>query len=216
MAGEKTDEQRVAELDKAIKEMEKPKAQPVLRHLEERVPRNEKEEKARLAWLKARCGLELPKLPKDSKADRYMYASLPDILGLLDKPLRQAGFVVRFAVWKPHSSLMGVRCVLTHVEGWYECCEFIGSPKTMIGGRMSEFQMHGAFQTYGCRYALLGCLGWTADVDTDASSDPDSNIRDDTPPQQQRGGGKGGRRQQQPPPAEDDGFSGPDGFGPDF
>ena len=70
-------------------------SRPVVRprHLKERVPGNDTEWKARCEWLKARAGLELPSLPKDTEAKGagYSYLSLAELLSLLDKPLRAEG-----------------------------------------------------------------------------------------------------------------------------
>ena len=139
-----------------------------VRHLEEREPATEGDHKRRLVFLKARAGLQLPSLPKDAKGHGYMYAGLPQVLSLIDKPVREAGFVWRWTVWQPSSAMLGVRCVLTHVEGWWERSELIGNPEKLVGGgRMSGIHCRGAFITYAERYTLLSCLGICADFDSD-------------------------------------------------
>ena len=42
--------------------------------------------------------------------------------------------MVHFQVWTPHATVMGVRCILSHVDGWYETAEIIGPPEKFIGG----------------------------------------------------------------------------------
>lgn len=149
------------------------------RHLEERRPANEAEMNQRKAWLKARCELELPPLPRDSQGHGYRYASLAEVLSLLDQPLRDAGFVVRWETWSPTATTMGVRCYVTHIEGWSEVAELIAEPERVVGGRMNAMQQRGAFATYSERYTLLAVLGYCADFDADGTvSEP---VRDDTP-----------------------------------
>ena len=149
------------------------------RHLEEREPQTESEHKRRLAFLRARAGLQLPSLPKDSQGHGYKYASLGEVLSLVDKPLREAGFVWRWTVWQPSSAMVGVRCVLTHVEGWWERSELIGDPVKLMGNaKMSGIHCRGAFLTYAERYTFLSVVGVCADFDSDGAE----HVRDDTPP----------------------------------
>ena len=141
-----------------------------VRHLEEQEVATEGQAKMRAGWLKARLELKLPKLGKDVQGHGYKYASLSSILGLIEAPLRAAGFIVRWTIWTPTSTTIGVRCNVTHALGWSERSEIIGEPHVLIGGRMSGMQQRGAFFTYAQRYTLLSVLGTTADVDTDASN----------------------------------------------
>ena len=160
-----------------------PKPATAPRHLDERQPEGEAQVKARLAWLKARCGMQVPALAKNAKGHGYDYLSLPQLLSLLDKPMRDAGLVVRWTTWTPSTASMGIRCTVTEVTGgWYEQAEAIGMPEKFIGGRMNGAQARGAFQSYMARYTLMAVLGITADFDSDAHQD--GRVRDDTPPQQ--------------------------------
>ena len=131
---------------------------------------------ARHEWLKARMAVKLPRLVKDTQGHGYQYAALNDVLAAVEGPLREVGLSIRFNTWSPTSETLGVRCVVTHVDGWSESAEMMAAPAEVIGGRMSPMQMRGAFITYACRYTLLCVLGTTADVDTDASA------HDDPPP----------------------------------
>lgn len=146
-----------------------PSPVPVLVHMQERCPVNVEADKARKAWLKARAELQLPSIPKDARGHGYDYASLSEVLSLVDRPVREAGFVIRWTVWTPSAALVGVRCTLTHVEGWYERSEIIGSPEKLVGGRMNGIQQRGAFVTYAERYTLLSVLGICADFDSDGA-----------------------------------------------
>ena len=131
---------------------------------------------ARQAWLQARLAVKLPRLVKDTQGHGYQYAALNDVLAAVEGPLREQGLSIRFNTWSPTSETLGVRCVVTHVDGWSESAEMMAAPAEVIGGRMSPMQMRGAFITYACRYTLLCVLGTTADVDTDAAA------HDDPPP----------------------------------
>ena len=169
---------------------DRPKTPIAMRHVEEREPKTDADRKARIAFLKAKLGLRLPMLVKGSQGHGYRYAALNEILATVEEPLRQAGFQVRFATWSPAAGILGVRCVLTHVEGWWECAEMLIRYASEIGGRMNGVQAAGAATTYLSRYTLQSVLGTTAEVDTDAacpaaeSSHPAAQLPDydDQPP----------------------------------
>ena len=153
---------------------QQPKREPVkFRLVEERIPQTEGEEKARLAWLKARVSLRVPPMMKSSQGHGYKYAPYNEILSALAEPMREVGLVWVCRPLALTTALFGVRGILTEATlGWSETGEYIGNPVELVGGRMSAMQMRGAFTTYASRYLLLSLLGWTADVDTDAAGDP--------------------------------------------
>lgn len=151
---------------------------PMVRHVEEREPRNAQEAKAQAAWYDALPAV-LPKLEKSSQGHGYKYAALNDVLAVVKPVLAHAGFRLRYRVWSPTSDSVGVRCILRHREGWYETAELICKPKQQVGGRMNGVQAMGSFVTYACRYTLLAVLGTTADVDTDAAAGDPHGVYDE-------------------------------------
>ena len=148
------------------------KVEAVARHVEEREPRNAEEAEARKAWLKARLELHLPTIEKRGKAHNYAYAKLPDILTAVGPAMREAGFVVRFTTWSPHSAVLGIRCTITHIGGWSESAEMVVRPAELGMSRQNEMQVRGSAVTYACRYTLLCLLGTAPEVDDDASTEP--------------------------------------------
>ena len=135
-------------------------AQNQPRVLEERVPKDETEAAARLAWLKARAKLKLPNIPKKQSAGKlYKYASLDDVLNHVGEMIQDGGFVWRWTTFTPTSTTLGVRCTVTHVDsGWYEQAEFIGVP---VPKESSQNPMHlrGGFLTYAERYTFNAVMG---------------------------------------------------------
>ena len=131
---------------------------------------------ARQAWLKARLDLYLPTIEKTGQTPHYAYARLPDVLTAIGPALREAGFVVHFDTWSPDPETLGVRCTLTHVDGWSESSEMVVAPAKLGMTRQNEMQVRGSAVTYACRYCLLCLLGTAPEVDDDAQTEAPSRT----------------------------------------
>ena len=115
-----------------------------------------------------------PEITKDKKGHNYKYATLDSIEKCIKTALDKCELSYRWESFKDESTL-GVRCVITHVQGHSESTEMVAPYDTT--GSKNEVQALGSTMSYLKRYTLTGALGLTtADEDDDGASHSEASI----------------------------------------
>ena len=121
---------------------------------------------------------EWPKIGKDARGHGYNYMSLPQLLAGVLPVIGRHGLSVRWEGYTPEGcdpgDAIGVRCVLSHVDGHSVSSAFEAPPAAPNPKRKEPpAQLLGAAQTYACRYTLQTVLGFCAEIDLDGET-PDA------------------------------------------
>jgi hypothetical protein len=115
-----------------------------------------------------------PEIKKDKQGHNYKYATLQSVENCIKPILEMCELAYRWESYKDDATI-GVRCVITHVQGHSESTE-MSAPYDNSGSK-NEVQALGSTMTYLKRYTLSGALGLTtADEDDDGASHSTPSI----------------------------------------
>jgi hypothetical protein len=121
-----------------------------------------------IALYKAIAGFQqkVPTIHKATKAFKYSYANLPDVLDVINPLMKE--FSLGFTQLIVNENLI---TRIFHVEtGEFIESNVLINSKVQLAG-MNEFQVMGSAITYLRRYSLSAMLGLVTDVDNDAQGE---------------------------------------------
>ena len=115
-----------------------------------------------LAQFQAEC----PKITKSEEGYGYKYASLENVLDIINPILTKYGLIV----YQPLEG-KSVKTILVHIESGDVIESTIDIPQDVSIAKMTQFQVLGSGITYLRRYSLSSLLGLVSEDDNDASEE---------------------------------------------
>jgi hypothetical protein len=116
---------------------------------------------AAMAQFQAAC----PTIKKTTRADRYVYAPLDEVLRTIRPHLDSAGLSIRFDTEMTGNSVITVTCTVSHRDGHSELSHFAAPVDEKM--RVNDTQKVGSANTYARRYALMNALALVASAEDD-------------------------------------------------
>lgn len=146
-------------------------------------------DRAKQAFIRAMAEFQAtcPPIPRNHKAEfatrkgtmAYDYASLPDVVAVIDPILKPLGLYYRWPSASEAAGKLTVTCEISHVEGHSETSSYVVPVESSSGA--SPQQKYGSAGTYCKRQVLIMALALgTVDPDDDGCGDqPAETITDD-------------------------------------
>ena len=128
---------------------------------------------AAMAQFQAAC----PTIKKTTRADRYVYAPLDEVLRTIRPHLDAAGLSIRFDTEMTGNSVITVTCTVIHRDGHSELSHFAAPVDEKM--RVNDTQKVGSANSYARRYAVMNALALVASAEDDDGFG--AGLKPDTP-----------------------------------